>query len=146
MFTNSYLILSHNVPKQGPVWNLKTCNVIKKRLQATCFPVNFAKFLRTPFSKNISWWLLLMTVLSHGQSIKSLRAVGLCGGTFSLKSALLGRGWLELCPLYFIIGYFFIKIFQRLSKLCLSQLKPLLQFCTPWFSGVFRGCRNKILT
>ena len=29
-------------------------NVIKKRLQKRCFPVKFAKFLRTPFSRNNS--------------------------------------------------------------------------------------------
>ena len=28
---------------------LKTCNSVKKRVQRRCFPVNFAKFLRTPF-------------------------------------------------------------------------------------------------
>ena len=28
---------------------LKACNFIKKWLQDRCFPVNFAKFLRTPF-------------------------------------------------------------------------------------------------
>ena len=31
---------------------LQACNVIKKRLHHTCFPVTFAKFLRTPFLKN----------------------------------------------------------------------------------------------
>ena len=27
----------------------ETCNFIKKRFWHRCFPVNFAKFLRTPF-------------------------------------------------------------------------------------------------
>ena len=27
----------------------KTCNYVKKRLQRSCFPVNIAKFLKTPF-------------------------------------------------------------------------------------------------
>ena len=36
-----------------------SCNVIKKRLWHRCFPVNFAKFLRTPFSQNASGRLLL---------------------------------------------------------------------------------------
>ena len=31
-----------------------TCNFIKKRLEHRCFPMNFAKFLRTPILKNIS--------------------------------------------------------------------------------------------
>ena len=33
------------------------CNIIKKRLWRRCFPVNFAKFLRTPL-QNTSWRLL----------------------------------------------------------------------------------------
>ena len=35
------------------VADLQTCNFIKKRLQHRRFPVNIAKFLRTPLSKNI---------------------------------------------------------------------------------------------
>ena len=37
----------------------KTCNFIKKRFQHRCFPVKFAKTLRTPFLKNICERLLL---------------------------------------------------------------------------------------
>ena len=33
--------------------------LLKKRLRHRCFPVNFAKFLRTPFSQNTSGRLLL---------------------------------------------------------------------------------------
>ena len=33
--------------------------LIKKRLWYMCFPVNFAKFLRTPFHIEHLWWLLL---------------------------------------------------------------------------------------
>ena len=32
---------------------------LKKRLWHRCFPVNFAKFLRTPFSIEHLWWLFL---------------------------------------------------------------------------------------
>ena len=32
---------------------LQACNVIKNRLQRRSFPLNIAKFLRTPISKNI---------------------------------------------------------------------------------------------
>ena len=35
------------------------CNFIKKRLWQRCFPVNFVKFLRTPFLQNTSGRLLL---------------------------------------------------------------------------------------
>ena len=37
----------------------KTCNFNKKRLWHRCFTLNFAKFLRTPFSQNSFWRLLL---------------------------------------------------------------------------------------
>ena len=33
--------------------------LFKKRLWHRCFPVIFAKFLRTPFSTEHLWWLLL---------------------------------------------------------------------------------------
>ena len=33
--------------------DLSACNFIKKRFQHTCFPVNIARFLRTPTLKNI---------------------------------------------------------------------------------------------
>ena len=35
------------------------CNFIKKRPWHRCFPVNFAKFLRTAFSQDTCGWLLL---------------------------------------------------------------------------------------
>ena len=33
--------------------------LLKKRVWHRCFPVNFVKFLRTPFYKEHLWWLLL---------------------------------------------------------------------------------------
>ena len=38
---------------------MKSYNFIKKRLQHRCFPLNIAKFLRTPTLKNICERLLL---------------------------------------------------------------------------------------
>ena len=38
---------------------LQACNLIKKRVWHRCFPVKFAKFLRTPFLQNTSRRLLL---------------------------------------------------------------------------------------
>ena len=38
---------------------LRPATLSKKRLWHRCFPVNFAKFLRTPFSQNSSVRLLL---------------------------------------------------------------------------------------
>ena len=36
--------------------------LLKKSLWHRCFPVNFAKFLRTPFLQNTSGWLLLQLI------------------------------------------------------------------------------------
>ena len=44
----------------------KPASLLKKRLWHRYFPVNFAKFLRTHFLQNTSWWLLLkQTLLSQ---------------------------------------------------------------------------------
>ena len=37
----------------------QACNFIKNRLQQRCFPIKFAKYLRTPVLKNICQRLLL---------------------------------------------------------------------------------------
>ena len=52
IFTGKYLWWS--------VLLIKAWNVIKKRLQHRCFPVNIAKLLRTPILKNICERLLLL--------------------------------------------------------------------------------------
>ena len=41
------------------VASLRSATLLKKGLWHRCFPVNFAKFLRTPFLENTSGWLLL---------------------------------------------------------------------------------------
>ena len=49
---------------QSPFFNkvasLGPATLLKKRPWHRCFPVNFAKFLRTPFSIEHLWWLLLI--------------------------------------------------------------------------------------
>ena len=41
------------------VAGLRPANLLIKRLRHSCFPVNFAKFLKTPFLQNFSGRLLL---------------------------------------------------------------------------------------
>ena len=48
-----------NLQKQPAKVHLKACNFVKKRLQYRCFPVDIAKFLRTPILKSICKQLLL---------------------------------------------------------------------------------------
>ena len=40
------------------VAGLRPSTLLKKRLWHRCFPVNFVKFLRTPFLTEHLWWLL----------------------------------------------------------------------------------------
>ena len=42
------------------VTGLRAATLLKKKLWHKCFPVNFAKFLRTPYLQNTSEWLLLI--------------------------------------------------------------------------------------
>ena len=50
-------------------------NFAKKRLWRRCFPVNFAKFLRTPFSQNFSGRLLLYCNLTDYMYLKYIRTL-----------------------------------------------------------------------
>ena len=45
----------------------------KKRLNRRYFPVNFAKFLRTPFYKEHPWWLLLQAPSDISQMLVSTK-------------------------------------------------------------------------
>ena len=56
-FTGKHLYSSHFL--------IKACNFIKKRLRDRCFPVNFAKFLRTPFFTEHLQWLLLNNAVNN---------------------------------------------------------------------------------
>ena len=47
-------------PLFNKVASVKTCNIIKKKLQHKCFPVNSAKFLRM-FLEHIRWPLLMFS-------------------------------------------------------------------------------------
>ena len=65
----------NSVPNRYILENLQEKNktenvVIQKRFQHRCFPVNIAKFLRTPILKNICEWLLLVILESLDQQEK----------------------------------------------------------------------------
>ena len=55
-FTGKHLCQSLFLNK---VATLRPSTLSRKRLWHRCFPVNFAKFLRTSFIKEHLWWLLL---------------------------------------------------------------------------------------
>ena len=54
-----FLKISKNSQKNTCA-SLRPATLLKKRLWHWCFPVNFAKFLRTPFLTEPLWWLLLL--------------------------------------------------------------------------------------
>ena len=41
---------------------LRPTTLVKKKLWHRCFPVNFVKFLRTPFCTDHLWWLLYLFI------------------------------------------------------------------------------------
>ena len=49
---------------------LRPTTLLRKRLWHSCFPVNFVKFLRTPFLTEHLWWLLL-AILSGLYRVKN---------------------------------------------------------------------------
>ena len=55
--------IHRKTPVQESLFNkvagLRSATLLKKRLWRKCFPVNFVKFLRTPFFIERLWWLLL---------------------------------------------------------------------------------------
>ena len=55
--------------------SLRSATLLKKRLWHWCFPVNFAKFLRTPFIQNTSGQLLLWTTASETSNTKYLELI-----------------------------------------------------------------------
>ena len=57
---NSQESTSARVSVFNKVAGLRAATLLKKRLWHRCFPVNFAKFLRTPFIKKDLWWRLLI--------------------------------------------------------------------------------------
>ena len=70
LFTGKYLCLSLSWSLK--VHGLKAYNFIKERLQHRCFPMNNAKFLRTPFFTEQLRWLLLYVVWTNIAAVKFL--------------------------------------------------------------------------
>ena len=67
-FTGKHLCQSLFLNK---VEGLRPSTFLKKRLRHRCFPVNFPKFLRTPFLQNTSGSLLLKLVETTGKQVET---------------------------------------------------------------------------
>ena len=67
----------------------EACNFIKKRLWHRCFPVYFAKFLKTPFlTEHFRWLLLSLLVLLYSWGTKIRKFI-----TFYFHSIRVARVW-----------------------------------------------------
>ena len=69
------------------VGGLQVCNFTKKILQHLCFPMKFAKFLRTPVLKNICERLLLFvspqnTITNSGREFGLDKTSAECNGKY----------------------------------------------------------------
>ena len=85
-FTGKYLYQTFFFNK---VAGLRFATLLKRRLWHRCFPVNFAKFLKTSFLAEHLWWLLLclLKLIFFVVGIPENRPIG----TRSGKSANHGR-------------------------------------------------------
>ena len=59
MQSRTFLLLRSNFQEVLFEKDLRSATFLRKRLWHKCFPVNFVKFLRTPFLTEHFWWLLL---------------------------------------------------------------------------------------
>ena len=57
---------------------LRSATLLKKSLWHRCFPVNFAKFLRTPFFTKHLWWLLLPILTIRLQMFSKILIFKVC--------------------------------------------------------------------
>ena len=89
LLSDSFLLTLTYIPPQPEFLRSTICNpkqnvaflhlffgtLSKKKLWYRCFPVNFAKFLRTPFLQNTSWRLLLLYRFKEKIKEKVLRCI-----------------------------------------------------------------------
>ena len=124
----------------------KTCarvsglSLLKKRHWYRCFPVNFAKFLRTPFHIEHLWWLLLffkkaiqlVTVVAIEKSV--IYSLKVCKYENYYHSWRLVK---YISPFWFIKQTFILKLRICSNKLIFYYIKAryLKSFCTPVHYG-----------
>ena len=102
------------------VWGLQ---LYKKRDWHRCFPVNFVKFLRTPFFKEHLWWLLL------GVLRKFAKCTGkhLCQSLFLIKGVLAQMFSCKFCEI-FKYTFFHKTPLVAASILCRNSFLFLLYY------------------
>ena len=91
------------------VWGLQ---LYKKRDWHRCFPVNFVKFLRTPFFKEHFWWLLLGV----------LRKFAKCTGKYLCQSLFLIKGVLHGCFAVNFVKFLSTPFFHKTPLVAASTI------------------------
>ena len=104
---------------------LRPATLLKMRLWHRCFPVNFVKFLRTPFLQNTSRWLLL-----YGFSLSKLEK--LSSESEELKEASLDNKQESLIVRSWSLKGIWILIIANLKTFSLAINIYYFIFCTLW--------------
>ena len=92
---------------------LRPATLLKRRLWHRCFPVNFAKFLRTPFLQNTSGQLL-QTITSIALKLPTGQFINFNGALSGLTQLLTAGSPLKMMRNAFYFGLkalFVLKIF-----------------------------------
>ena len=96
--------------------SFSACNFIKKETWHRCFPMNFAKFLRTPLLQNISGRLLLNPESFGKLSGKTPQWISSISRSWSMalqfhSEELLFKNPVQCCHCYFKARYFLARYF-----------------------------------
>ena len=108
---------------------LRPVTLLKKRLWHRCFPVNFAKFLRTPFlTEHFRWLLLDVNIRSiHGEEVSNMCAGSLitwCNSNWDVSSLKKSYLYVESYTLIFICHISSTQ--KQLHKLFIKKFKKVL--------------------
>ena len=99
-------------------WRTKPCNIIKKRLQHRCFPLNIAKFLKTAFLEDTSGGCFWFFVFNLKKRITKKPVEGRhCGHCYFVKK--IKCIFLKL----FITNMYILQGFCDLSLLSFIEIK-----------------------
>ena len=109
--------------------NTRPATLLKKRPWHRCFPVNFEKFLRTPFLQNTSGRLLLNFFLDL---VKKLRI------NFLKQKKMYKRNSFKNINYFFPRGVIKIKFFNRCRSCCTCVVVPYM--CRNCVAHVWHSC------
>ena len=139
--SQKFLKIHRKTPVSESLFNkvagLTPATFFKKRISRRCFPVNFAKFLRTPFLQNTSRRQLLQCHwFSHGSTgflMTNLKTLGNCMfGRLFLKLPSVLKIFHKFC--LFVSPYFTVRIYMVLTNL--ENLQNLLKMLEAATRGV----------